>query len=390
MIQRRKGGDAVAEAPEPRYPVYAMVSTDIRRDLVAPLRHMTRLRLKHFYRQASYGDLMPDEMDENLVAYRSLLDLFHRLQEARPDILQGVEPFSIRLLPYLYAAFVAARSRQIPLVVVTLENRPLDVKHGKLFSRILRTMLRPVLGYANLIVYLNEGARRNVLSVGPYVDKLQRLMYGTWGVDLDEFTPQRDGREPELGRDPVLLFVGRLHVEKGVFDLLDAFGAVKSRAAGARLVLIGDGPARGGLERKVGVRGWTRDVILAGTVKNRDLPPYFRAADVFVAPSVTTRKWEEQVGMTNIQAMACGVPVISTHSGAIPEFVPDGVAGVLVPERSPSALAEAIIDMLDDKARGQRMGEAGREYCTQHYDARQNVRQAENALLGLVERTRYA
>ena len=81
---------------------------------------------------------------------------------------------------------------------------------------------------------------------------------------------------------------------------------------------------------------------LLGTVKNRDLPPHFRNADVFIAPSITTHRWEEQVGMTNIQAMASGVPVISTLSGAIPEYVPDGVAGILVPEQDPRALAEAI------------------------------------------------
>jgi len=349
--------------------------------LVAPLRHFTRLRIVHFYRRASYGDLAPDDLNESLVVYGSSLDLFRRLQRLRPDIVQGVEPFLIRLLPHLYAVFAVAVLQRTPLVIVTLENRPLSEKHGSAFSHLLRAVLRPIFSYAQLIICLNEGARRNVLSVGPYEGKLKRLMYGTWGVDLDEFTSQRDGREPDFGPGPILLFVGRLHAEKGVFDLLDAFGWVKAQTPQARLVLIGDGPARAELERLVAGQGWAENVVLTGTVRNRNLPPYFRAADVFVAPSVTTRKWEEQVGMTNIQAMACGVPLVSTRSGAIPEYVPDGVAGILVPERDPQALAGAILQLLSDENLRRRMGEAGRAYAVEHYDAGRNVQRAEEIIL---------
>ena len=365
-------------------PTLAMVSTDIRRDLVAPLRHVTRLRLLHFYRRAPYGDLAPEELDESLIAYGDPLDLFRRLGRARPAIVQGVEPFAIRLLPYLYAVFAVALWQHIPLVLVALENRPLSEKHGPILSRLLRLVLRPVFSRAHLIIYLNEGARRNVLSVGRYEAKLRRLTYGAWGVDLAEFTPQRDGREPAFGPGPVILFVGRLHQEKGIFDLLDAFGYVRAAHPSATLILAGDGPARPEMEHVIARRGWAGTVRLLGMVKNRDLPPIFRAADIFVAPSVTTRKWEEQVGMTNIQAMACGVPVVSTRSGAIPEYVPDGVAGILVPERDPAALAEAINRLLADEHLRQQMGEGGRAYACAHYDAAANVAAAEQVLLGIL------
>ncbi|MCC7352680.1 MAG: glycosyltransferase family 4 protein [Anaerolineae bacterium] len=362
-------------------PTLAMVSTDIRRDLVAPLRHVTRLRLLHFYRHAPYGDLAPEEIDETLIAYNTPLDLLRRLSRAQPTIVQGVEPFAVRLLPYLYAVFAIALWQRIPLILVALENRPLAEKHGPVLSPLLRAILRPVFSRARLIIYLNEGARRNVLSIGPYEAKLQRLAYGAWGVDLAEFTPQRDGREAAFGPGPVLLFVGRLHQEKGVFDLLAAYERVHAAHPSAILILAGDGPARPEIERIVAQRGWAGAVRLLGMVKNRDLPPIFRAADVFVAPSVTTRKWEEQVGMTNIQAMACGVPVVSTRSGAIPEYVPDGVAGVLVPERDPAALAGAINRLLADDDLRRQMGEGGRAYACAHYDAAANIAIAEQVLL---------
>jgi glycosyltransferase involved in cell wall biosynthesis len=374
--------------PRPRF---AMVSSDIRRDLLAPLVHFTRVDLIHFYRRASYGDLADGELTADLIAYHSPLDLLRGLSATpRPAIIQGVEPFSLRLLPYLYATWAAARWQQTPLVIVTLENRPLSIKHGPLFAQLLRLALRPIFSFARLIIPLNDGACRNVLAVGPFENKMTRLMYGTWGVDATEFTPLRDGREPGFGREdltaatgvgPILLFVGRLHPEKGVFDLLDAYALVKTAVAGARLIMVGDGPARSEIERRVEECHWGNEVILTGPIKNRDLPPYFRCADVFVAPSITTPKWEEQVGMTNIQAMACGTPVVSTRSGAIPEYVPEGVAGLLVPERDPSALADTIVRLLGDPELRHRLGQGGRAYALEHYDAAVNVRRAEALIL---------
>jgi glycosyltransferase involved in cell wall biosynthesis len=358
-----------------------MVSTDIRRDLIEPLRHFSRLQITHYYRRASYGDLTADELDGSLIHYHSPMDLYRGLQQTRPEIIQGVEPFAVRLLPYVFSGWRAARRLHARLVIVTLENRPLPVKHGRSVAWLLRLALRPVFDDARLIIPLNEGAARNVLTVGPFSNKLQRLMYGTWGVDLSEFTPRRDGREPDFGGSQVLLFAGRLHLEKGIFDLLDAFALVRERAGDVQLLIVGDGAARSAVEQLVQERGWRDVVHLTGTVKNRDLPPYFRAADVFVAPSITTRKWEEQVGMTNIQAMACGVPVVSTRSGAIPEYVPDGVAGTLVAERAPHALADAILQLLSDQPLRQRLGRGGRMYAEMHYSAIANILRAEGVIL---------
>jgi glycosyltransferase involved in cell wall biosynthesis len=362
-------------------PIFAVVSTDIRRDLVAPMQFFNRLEIVHFYRRTSYGDLTPDDLKPVHINYRTPWNLLQKVWRTHPNIVQGVEPFSIRLLPYTYAIFWIARFQHIPLVSVTLENRPLVEKFGAVFSRILPVALRPVFRYARLIICLNEGAKRNVLKVGPYEEKVQKFMYGTWGVDLDEFHPWKNGHEPNFGVGPVLLFVGRLHSEKGVFDLLDAFAIVKEHVPQATLVLVGEGPARPQIEQMIAGKSWGSSVFLTGAVRNRDLPPIFRAADLFVSPSITTRKWEEQVGMTNIQAMACGVPIVSTRSGAIPEYVPDGIAGILVPERNPRALADAILLLLADEELRQRMGEAGRAYAVARYDARKNVLMAEESIL---------
>ena len=366
-----------------------LVFTDIRRDLVAPLGCFRSLEVLLYYHTA-YSDFAPGEMGDNLTRYRNAIGLFLRLWREKPDLVQGLEPFAIRLLPRTYAVLLATWMRRIPLYILSVENRPLDEKHGPFFAPLERLLLRPVFNRARAIIYVSEGVRRNVLSVGPYGDKLERLMYGTWGVDPEEFSPLRDGREPDLGAGPAVLFVGRLHVEKGIWVLLEAFGLVREQMPTARLVLVGQGSEQSAIEREVARRGWQEAVVLVGPVKNRDLPPYLRAAQVVVSPSLTTRKWEEQVGMVNIQAMACGVPVVSTQSGAIAEYVPDGQVGLLVPERDPRALAEGVLRLLGDEALRRRMGAAGRAHALEHYDARLNVAQAEEWLLGLLAQIRSA
>lgn len=361
-------------------PLYAIVSTDIRRDLVAPLRHFTCLRVVHFYRKAPYGDLAPEDMDNCLIRYTTPLDLFRKLRKARPDIVQGVEPFSMRQVPDQAFIYLYALLRQVPLVAGAHISRPLRDKYGYVPTLLLKTILHPYLRYTRIFFYLSEGGRHNLLWMGVPQAKLVRHMYGTWGVDVDEFTPLDDGQEPSSSGAPILLFVGRIHREKGIFDLLKAYDRVRSAVPNVRLLLLGDGPQRSEAEAMAEQQGSQDAVRFVGGVKHRDLPPYFRAATLFVSPSITTRKWEEYVGMTNIQAMACAVPVVSTRSGAIPEYVPQA-AGVLVPERDPEALAKAIIRLLSDQSLRRRMGEAGRAHVVAHCDARKNVERAEEIIL---------
>lgn len=362
-------------------PTYALVSTDIRRDLLVPLRHFTRLRIVHLYRRATYGDLAPGETaDHELIHYRSAWDLLRRLRRLCPDIVQGVEPFSLRLLPCLYAVYAVARLNRLPLFLIALENRPAAKRYHCILSSFLRMALKPVFRYARAIIHLNEGARRNALWVGAEERKLHRLMYGTWGIDPLEFHPEGDRRSFPFDPDPVVLFAGRLHPEKGVFVLLEAFGLVHEKQPSVKLVLAGDGPAKQSLAAVAGRRGLTEAIVLAGIVPNREMPSYLRRAEVLVAPSIVTPKWEEQVGMSILQAMGCAVPVVSTRSGAIPEYLPES-AGLLTPESDPQALAEALLTLLGDSKLRKKLGAAGREHALKHYDAERNVRAAEAFIL---------
>ena len=363
-------------------PKLAMISTDIRRDLVSPIEYFTKLEVIHFYQNAPYFDLYPSDFKGNLVRYRTMLDLCNKIKKCGPTIIQGSEPYGFpKTFQACAASYLMSKILDVPMFFPMLENRPPQMKYGTI-SPFLMAYLKIYAQWAKLIFCLNEGAKRNLLNIGIDEGKLKKRMWGTWGVDVEEFTPEKDGKEPALGR--FLLFVGRLDESKGIRYLLPAFKRVKEKIRDVNLVLIGDGPLREEILQFSKQDILKGSISLFGILKNRDLPPYFRAASLTVTPSITTRKWEEQIGMVNIQSMACGTPVVSTLSGAIPEFVKDEETGLLVLERDSDELAGAIIRLLTDDDLRIKLGKNARKHAVDNLDAKKNVEANEKIILSLL------
>lgn len=348
----------------------ALVSIGIRRDLLTPLRYFSKFELTHMYRYSAYGDLEPEDFDSTLHPYTTPLDLYRQLVTARPTVIQSVEPFSYYTQPLLLTCYLAARKLDASLLVVTHENRPLEIKFGKVRAEILKQVLKAYFTRACLVHAQNNRAKQNVLDCGAPPSRVVRGLWGAWGVDTQEFSPRA---VPLSDAPPTILFAGRLHPEKGVLVLIDAFALLQKRLPTSRLRVAGSGPARAALMEKIKQFGLAESVTLLGTVKHRAMPQVFQTANVFCAPSITTRKWAEQAGIASLQAMACGVPVVSTRSGSIPEFIPDGIAGVLVQEQDADELANALFSILSSPRLAAEMGQRGREYACAHYDARTNV-----------------
>lgn len=359
----------------------AMVSTGVRRDTLDPIRYFTKFEIVHFYTSTPYFDMYPEEL-AGLVRYKNFFDLCHKMKGHKFDVIQGSEPYGFpSTLQACKASFLMSKLSNVPMFFPMLENTPPEMKFGAL-SPLLKRYLKIYANRAFVILCLNKGAMKNLLDAGIEEKKLVRRNWGTWGVDVEEFNPKRSGSEPSYGR--MILFVGWLNEAKGVPYLLPAFKRVKKALPDVKLVIIGEGPLRGDIARFSRENNLEDDVITLGTVKNKDLPPYFRAAEVTVTPSVTTKKWREQIGMVNLQSMACGTPVVSTFSGAIPEYVKNNVTGILVAERDPDDLADAIIKLLKDDKLRDKLGANAREHAVENLDAKKNVTANEKLLLDLL------
>ena len=185
------------------------------------------------------------------------------------------------------------------------------------------------------------------------------------GVNAELFRPQpRADVRRALGLDdrPLLVSVGRLDSDKGTHLALRALPRIDAPRVG--LVAVGDGSDR---ERLVALARelWLDDrLVLPGRQPAGRVAAYLAAADVFVFPTLLA----EAAPLVLLQAMACGVPVVASDIGAIPEMLGrDGAAGLLVPPGDLDALVAAVGALLHDPERRRRMGEAGRRRVLESY-----------------------
>jgi glycosyltransferase involved in cell wall biosynthesis len=177
------------------------------------------------------------------------------------------------------------------------------------------------------------------------------------GIDLARFRPrEQTAARHELGIAdmPTLGIVATLRDWKGHAYLLDAFDKLRTRFPTWQLLVIGDGPMREILEQQIRQRGLGDRVRLVGNQDN--VEQWMNALDLFVLPSYG----EEGVPQGIMQAMACGLAVVSTPVGAIREAVVDGTTGILVEPRNAEALAQGLARLMSDAALRRQMGEAGR------------------------------
>jgi glycosyltransferase involved in cell wall biosynthesis len=163
-------------------------------------------------------------------------------------------------------------------------------------------------------------------------------------------------KRPKAGvRDvPVILFAGRLLVEKGIFETIDAFALLRGWKA-AQLIIVGDGPQAEKVAAHIQERNLTDDVALVGRLAHERLMNTYRESDVFVLPT-----YREGFPTVLSEAMSSGLPIVTTRTHGIADHLSEGVNALFVPPRDPYALAEAIERLLVDDALREAMSKANR------------------------------
>lgn len=254
------------------------------------------------------------------------------------------------------------RRRQIPFVL------SLHGHDASAWPREHPEELAELIAAASAVVVPSSFLRERAVELGFREDRVRVIPSG---IDTQLFSPGR--RSPGA---PEVLFVGRLVEKKGVDVLLSAWPLVEAAVPGAHLRLIGQGPLLPLVERSIGGNvTWEAPNPRGRQVQVRDA---MRQAAVVVTPSRTARDGDvESLLLVNLEAQACGRPVVTTRHGGIPEFVREGETALLVAEGDPVALADALVAVLRDPVLAARLGRAGavwaREFevgaCTARVDA---------------------
>ena len=174
-------------------------------------------------------------------------------------------------------------------------------------------------------------------------------------IDLEDWQG-RFARAPRRPSErPTILSVARMYPRKRLEDLLEAVALLRRRIPDVRLSIVGDGPERDRLLGRHAALDLGDAAVFLGEVSRNRLAEEYVNADCFCLPSV-----QEGFGIVFLEAMAAGLPIVACRAAAVPEVVPDGVAGVLVAPRRPDQLTDALEEVLNDSRRRKECGEAGR------------------------------
>lgn len=256
-------------------------------------------------------------------------------------------------------ALAAARRHRRPLVLTVHTSVAHTLAPTGVRSLLLKTVGGRLERYgersADAVIVLTQQMAQRLTAGGVARDRIHVIPSG---IDPTLFRACPDGAAAASGRraSRTIVYVGRLHRQKGVETLLRAFALLRTRAGGelTELVLAGDGPQRSELERLAAGLGIASRTRFLGFVPHARVPALLHSAAVAVLPS----RYEE-LGTSLLEALACGTPVVASAVGGIPDLIRDGVDGLLVPPQNPELLAAAVRTILDDPALAARLSAAG-------------------------------
>ena len=296
-------------------------------------------------------------------------ELLRELRRDPPDVVH-VPTFSQLVRPLRFAC---------PATAVALHVR------DEMTARLAPSLLRRRLPRAAAVVGCSENVASALRAACPSANVLAIPN----GVDVRRFTPPAERPQRETVR---LLYVGRISPEKGTHVLFDAFARLATDRS-VELDVVGEEaiPPRdmlrllGGPEvRAEPTAGYLeaclarlpdstrRRVRLLGKHPHRELPALYREADMLVVPSLS-----EAFGKPAVEAMACGLPVVATRVGGIPEVVAEGETGVLVPPNDAASLAAAVARLVGDPVLRARLGAAGRVRAEERFSYDRIAREVE-------------
>lgn len=287
------------------------------------------------------------------------------LRRHRPHVIDmDHEPYSIPCAEIIQLRNIFAPDARI--VMQTAQN--ILKKYPFPFSLLEKRALKQVSA-----AYMCSETVRDVLESKGFE---KPIFNAPFGIDRKLFYPGH-GNRSEI---PTIGFVGRLIKGKGLLTLIESLALLKSKEW--NLIVVGDGERKKDAIDLIKVQRLKNRVHFAGAVAYEETPKHFRSFDVLAVPTRTTDKIREQFGRVIIEAMACGVPVVGSTCGAIPEVIAD--TGLIFKEGDPIDLSKKIESLLEDGARRRNLGDAAYERATSKYTWECAAEQIHKAYLAAV------
>ena len=285
------------------------------------------------------------------------------VRDISPDILHAHYATS-------YGLF-GALSGFHPYVISTWGSDIFDFPKRSVFHRYL---LKYSLNKAD---YVTATSRILTAETKKYLNSDTPLYTIPFGVDLYRFKPAKQQREKDY---VVAGIVKNLEPVYGYKTLIKAFSiAVRSRP-NMKLLIIGKGSLEDKLKKQCKKLKIDKNVQFVGYVDNKQVPEYLNKMDIFILPSV-----QETFGVSAVEAAACGLPVIASDVCGLPEVVINNKTGLLVKTGDPETLAEAIIQLADNRELTRKMGRAGRDFVKKEYEWNNNAEKMDDLYKSIIK-----
>jgi glycosyltransferase involved in cell wall biosynthesis len=317
-----------------------------------------RLRsLRHAFTALTWMSQVPCDVTRiGLRCYlaKMLATINHVLREEQIDIIYS--PFAY---PALTAGLPAARAQGVPVVVsvrgadVFMEE---SAEYGSTRDPRQRKIISSSLRHADHVIGVSRALVSRAVELGANESNTTVILKG---VDETRFVTgdtRLARKKVNLPNRPTILYVGRLHPVKGLVCLMDAFKRVAQVIDEVQLVVCGDGSQKNLLKSIASENGLLSQIHFVGNVGRDSITHYFQACDVFVLPSLS-----EGSGNVLVEAAACAKPSIGANVGGIPDYIENGVTGLLFPKADAQELASKAIDILSAPDKARLMGQAARK-----------------------------
>jgi len=285
-----------------------------------------------------------------LVHFKGFLDTFRMLTYSVSlffNLIRTTKKYKIQILhahsviPTGYIGSLISKLMGIPLFITAhgmdinnFEDRrlfnyfissSLNSSHKSIaVSEDLAKKMRLLVNDENKVIVLRNGVDTHIFHPG----ENKKLRY-KFGIKDDEI---------------LILFVGYLDTFKGIYELINSFQEISAENKNVKLLMVGGGPKKEDLLDNVIKMNLEDNVIFTGMIEHQKIHKYYQAADIFVLPSYT-----EGLPISVLEAMACGLPVVATNVGGIPEVITDGLGGFLVSPKSEKELIKKLNIILTNK-----------------------------------------
>ncbi len=264
------------------------------------------------------------------------------------------------MLPQGFIGVFLKKIFRIPLLVTVHGSDLFPLK-----NRFFMSLQKFVLKNMNFMT-LNSQATKNEL-INRFPDCTSKIKIIPMGIDIELFKKRNVEKSLVYLKNKILLFVGRLNEQKGLQFLIDAMPKIIKNEPSVKLLVIGEGAYKKKLQQMATSKNANAYIEFLGALPHKEIAYYYNIADIFVMPSMSTKIGTEALGLALLEAMASGCAVIGTNVGGIPYIIKNGYNGMLVEQKNSNALAKAIIMLIKDKKKSERLSRNAAEFARKNY-----------------------